>query len=295
MTQTRKTTAEKLGEGSLYLFMIVIAVVTLYPFWNQVVTSISDESTLYNTGVVLFPSKLSFESYHVIFQYKAIWSGYGNTILRTILGVSLSLTFTALFAYPLSKQDLPFNRTITSFVLFTMLFSGGLIPNYLLVKNLGIFNSIWALVLPSMISAFNALIMRNFFRSIPDSLEESARVDGAGYFFIFRKIIVPLSKPVIATVALWIAVQHWNAWFDALIYITDPKKQVLQVVLRKIIVDNNMDQLNAMLYQLDQKDMFSTRQLQATVIMFSVIPMLAVYPFVQKYFVKGVMIGAVKG
>ncbi|MDF2963313.1 MAG: carbohydrate transporter permease [Paenibacillus sp.] len=295
MIKTKKTTAEKLGEFSLYFLMIVITVITLYPFWNQVITSISAESSLYTTDMLLFPSKLSFESYHVIFQYKAIWSGYGNTILRTILGVCLSLSFTALFAYPLAKKDLPFNRTITSLVLFTMLFSGGLIPNYLLVKQLGIFNSVWALVLPSMISAFNALIMRNFFRSIPDSLEESARVDGAGYFFIFRKIIVPLSKPVLATVALWIAVNHWNAWFDAMIYITDPKKQVLQVVLRKIIVDNNMDQLNAMLYQFDQKDMFSTRQLQATVIMFSVIPMLVIYPFVQKYFVKGIMIGAVKG
>ncbi|MEK3724432.1 carbohydrate ABC transporter permease [Paenibacillus sp. FSL H8-0034] len=295
MIKTKKTSAEKIGEFSLYLLMIVITVITLYPFWNQVITSISAESTLYTTGMLLLPSKLSFESYHVIFQYKAIWTGYGNTILRTVLGVGLSLFFTALFAYPLSKKDLPYNRTITSFVLFTMLFSGGLIPNYLLVKQLGIFNSVWALVLPSMISAFNTLIMRNFFRSIPDSLEESARVDGAGYFFIFRKIIVPLSKPVLATVALWIAVNHWNAWFDAMIYITDSKRQVLQVVLRKIIVDNNMDQLNTMLYQFDQKDMFSTRQLQATVIMFSVLPMLVIYPFVQKYFVKGIMIGAVKG
>ncbi|WP_240418831.1 carbohydrate ABC transporter permease [Paenibacillus periandrae] len=295
MIKTKKTSAEKIGEFSLYLLMIVITVITLYPFWNQVITSISAESTLYTTGMLLLPSKLSFESYHVIFQYKAIWTGYGNTILRTILGVGLSLFFTALFAYPLSKKDLPYNRTITSFVLFTMLFSGGLIPNYLLVKQLGMFNSVWALVLPSMISAFNTLIMRNFFRSIPDSLEESARVDGAGYFFIFRKIIVPLSKPVLATVALWIAVNHWNAWFDAMIYITDSKKQVLQVVLRKIIVDNNMDQLNTMLYQFDQKDMFSTRQLQATVTMFSVLPMLVIYPFVQKYFVKGIMIGAVKG
>jgi putative aldouronate transport system permease protein len=295
VNQTKKTLGEKLAEIALYLFMVLITLLTLYPFWNQVITSISAESTLYTTGMLLFPSKLSFDSYKLIFKYDAIWVGYGNTVLRTCLGVCLSLFFTALFAYPLSKKDLPFNRTITSLVLFTMLFSGGLIPNYLLIKKLGIFNSVWALVLPSMISAFNALIMRNFFRSIPDSLEESARVDGAGYFFIFRKIIVPLSKPVLATVALWIAVNHWNAWFDSLIYITDPKKQVLQVVLRKIIVDNNMDPINAMLYQFDQKDVFSTRQLQATVIMFSVLPMLAVYPFVQKYFVKGIMIGAVKG
>jgi putative aldouronate transport system permease protein len=295
MLKTEKTVVEKLGDISLYAIMVLISMITLYPFWNQVTTSISAESTLYTTGMLLFPSKLSFESYSLIFKYDSIWIGYGNTVLRTCLGVCISLCFTALFAYPLSKKDLPFNRTITSLVLFTMLFSGGLIPNYLLVKTLGLFNSIWALVLPTMISAFNALIMRNFFRSIPDSLEESARVDGAGYFFIFRKIIVPLSKPVLATVALWIAVNHWNAWFDSLIYIVDPKKQVLQVILRKIIVDNNMDQITALLYQFDQKDVFSTRQLQATVIMFSVLPMLAIYPFVQKYFVKGIMIGAVKG
>ena len=176
-----------------------------------------------------------------------------------------------------------------------MLFTGGLIPNYLLIKNLGLLNSVWSLVLPGMISAFNVLIMRNFFRSIPESLEESARVDGAGYIRIFTRIILPLSMPVLATIALWVGVGHWNAWFDSLIYIADGRKQVLQVILRRIIIENDTSDMKSMIQKMGSHTEYTGRQLQSTVIMLSIIPMLVVYPFVQKYFVKGVMIGAIKG
>ncbi|CAG7615485.1 carbohydrate ABC transporter permease [Paenibacillus allorhizosphaerae] len=291
----RTPLGEMLVDAVLYLIVLLIMFITLFPFWNQVVISLSSGSALYSTEVLLFPKQWTFGSYLVALKYKSLWWGFYNSVVRAAVGVVLSLVFTSMFAYALSKKELPFNSLFTAMILFTMLFSGGLIPHYLLIKNLGLYNSVWALILPSLISAFNVLIMRNFFRSIPEGLEESAKVDGAGYFLIYWKIVIPLSKPVLATVALWVAVTHWNAWFDSLIYISDPHKQVLQVVLRKIIVDNNMDEFNAMLNQVDQRNMFSGRQLQATVIMLSMIPMLVVYPFVQKYFVKGIMLGSVKG
>lgn len=298
MINVKKSTGDKIFDAILYLILTVIVLCTLYPFWSQVVISLDGagtDSTAYSSGIVLLPTQLSFESYKLAFKFDALWSGYFNTIIRTALGVGLSVFFTAITAYPLAKKDLPWNRTFTSIILFTMLFGGGTIPSYLLIKELHLLNTIWSLVLPGMIGAFNVMIMRNFFRSIPDELEESARVDGAGYVRIFTQIVMPLSKPVLATIALWVGVGHWNAWFDSMIYISDPTKQVLQIVLRKIIIQNNMADINSVIQNIGNKTEFSGRQLQSTVIMFSIIPMLVVYPFIQKYFVKGVMIGAIKG
>lgn len=282
----------------LYFIAAVIMFATLYPFWTQIVISLDGagaDSAAYSSGLILFPQQLTFESYKLALEFDALWQGYANTILRTIIGVILSVVFTSLTAYPLSKKDLPGNSIFTGIILFTMLFGGGTIPNYLLIKELGFYNSIWALVIPGMVGTFNVLIMRNFFRAVPTELEESARVDGAGYLRIFTQIVLPLSKSVLATIALWVGVGHWNAWFDSMIYMSDPEKQVLQVVLRKIVIQNNMNDINTVIQNIGNKTEFSGRQLQATVIMFSIIPMVVIYPFIQKYFVKGVMVGAVKG
>ncbi|UVI33170.1 carbohydrate ABC transporter permease [Paenibacillus spongiae] len=298
MINVKKSPGDKIIDAVLYLLMTVIILVTLYPFWTQVVISLDGsgaKSAAYSSGLVLFPKEISFGSYSLAFQYDALWSGYWNTIVRTVLGVILAVTFTSITAYPLAKKDLPYNRVFTGIILFTMLFGGGLIPTYLLIKELGMYNTVWALVVPGMISAFNVLIIRNFFRAIPEELEESARVDGAGYSRIFIQIVLPLSKPVLATIALWVGVGHWNAWFDSMIYISDPDNQVLQMVLRKIIIENNTTDLTVLMQNLSNQSDFSGRQLQSTIIMFSIIPMLLIYPFIQKYFVKGVMIGAVKG
>lgn len=295
MIRTKQSPGERIFQALLYTFMVMILFATIYPFWTQVVLSFESGAAVYESGLLLFPTQFSLESYKLALQYDMLWTGYGNTILRTAIGVTISLLLTSLTAYPLSKPSLPLNRTFTGYILFTMLFGGGLIPNYLLIKNLGLYNSIWALVIPGAISAFNVLIMRNFFRSIPDSLEESALVDGAGSIRIFVSIVIPLSMPVIATVALWVGVYHWNAWFDSMIYISDSQKQVLQIVLRRIVTDNNVTDMKAMMMQMGKTTEFSGRELQATMIMLSILPMLVVYPFVQRFFVKGVMIGAVKG
>nr|WP_251036104.1 carbohydrate ABC transporter permease [Paenibacillus sp. ISL-20] len=271
---------------------------TIYPFWTQIVISLDGtgaDGAAYASGFILLPEQLSFESYKLAFKFDALWQGYWNTIVRTVIGVILAVLLTSITAYPLAKRDLPWNRVFTGIILFTMLFGGGTIPSYLLIKELGMYNTIWALVIPGMVGAFNVLIMRNFFREIPAEVEESARVDGAGYLRIYTQIVLPLSKPVLATVALWVGVGHWNAWFDSMIYMSDPDKQVLQVVLRKIVIQNNMSDISAVMQNIGNQTTFSGRQLQATVIMFSIIPMVIVYPFIQKYFVKGVMVGAVKG
>ncbi|MGZ9584445.1 carbohydrate ABC transporter permease [Paenibacillus marinisediminis] len=298
MINVKKSTGDKIIDVFLYLILLGVVVITLYPFWTQVVISLDGagaDSAAYSSGIILFPTQLTFESYKLAFKFDALWTGYGNTIMRTVIGVIISIFFTAITAYPLSKKDLPFNRTFTSMILFTMLFAGGTIPSYLLIKELHMLNTMWSLVIPGMIGAFNVLIMRNFFRSIPEELEDSARVDGAGYLRIFTLIVIPISKPVLATIALWVGVGHWNAWFDSMIYISDPNKQVLQIVLRKIIIQNSMADINSVIQNIGNKTVFSGRQLQATVVMFSIIPMLIVYPFIQKYFVKGVMVGAIKG
>ncbi len=290
-----KTLSEKVIDVIIYGGMIILMLATLYPFWSQAVISLEDGASAYTTGFVLFPHKISLGAYKLAIQYSLLWTGYLNTIIRTVAGVALIIVFTALTAYPLSKKELPFNRAFTGILLFTMLFSGGLIPNYLLIRNLGLINSIGSLVLPGMISAYNVLIMRNFFKSVPDSLEEAARIDGAGYVRIFVSIVLPLSVPVLATIALWVGVGHWNAWFDCLIYINDSKKQVLQVILRKIIIDTTSSDVSAMMLKMNNRTDYTGRQLQSAVIMLSIVPMVAVYPFLQKYFVKGIMIGAIKG
>jgi putative aldouronate transport system permease protein len=290
----KKTKSEKWFDILLYALVSGILMVTLLPFWNQIVISLSSGKGAYSSGLMLVPQNFSLAAYKLALEFTGLWIGYGNTLLRTVLGVTLSLLFTSMLAYPLSKLDLPLNRTITMFILFTMIFSGGLIPSFLLIKNLGLLDTIWALVLPSLVGTYNVLIMRNFFRSLPESLEESAKVDGAGYFTIFCRITLPLSKPVLATVALWVAVYHWNAWFDAMIYIKDPGKQVLQIVLRKIVLENNLDSMQALVNRTDTTKHLG-RELYATIVILSILPMLIIYPFVQKFFVQGIMLGAVKG
>ena len=291
------TRGDRIFEVCNNAFMLLILFITLYPFWDQVVVSLSGGFSAYEGGFRLWPSVLSFETYELAFRYHLLWIGFRNSVIRVVLGTIFSVSLTAMVAYPLSKRDLPFNGLVTSLLFFTMLFSGGLIPSYLLIRNLGLMDTLWALILPGMVSAWNTFIMRNFFRSISPSLEESAKVDGAGYMRIFLQIVLPLSTPVLATVALWCAVGHWNAWFDAMIYVRDTDRFVLQAVLRKLIIDNDTADLDQIIRRTMNRDTteFTGRQLEAAVVVVSMIPMMIIYPFAQKYFVKGVMVGSIKG
>lgn len=289
----KRTKGELLFDCLNVAIMIIVLLITLYPFYYVFLSSISGVRVA--AGIRLLPNKPTLAAYELLFEYKLLWNAYLNTIVRCVLGVTLSLVVTALAAYPLSKRWLPLNGALTNYFLITMLFGGGLVPTYLLIKDLHMLNTVWALVLPGAVSAYNTFIVRNFFRSIPEALEESAMLDGASWFTIWTFIIVPLSKPVLATVALWVLIGHWNAWFDAMIYIMNPYKTVVQVILRKIAIDRDTTDVTALMNQMGNTSKFQGDTLESATIMVTIIPMLVVYPFLQKYFVKGIMIGSIKG
>lgn len=292
--KVRTSLADKTFNFCNIIFMLLVIITTIYPFWYVIILSFSGVDS--GKGIQFLPNEFTLDAYKVLLDYDLVWIGYRNTIIRCIIGTTLSITFTAMAAYPLSKKDLPFNNFFTNVILFTMMFGGGLIPSYLLVKDLHLLNTVWALVLPGMLGAFNIFIMRNFFRAIPASLEESARIDGAGWFYIWIKIILPLSMPVLATVTLWILVGHWNSWFDALIYITDISKTVVQVILRRITLENSATDVMAIAAKMAKgEQQVIGKALETAMVVVTIIPMLITYPFLQKYFVKGIMIGSIKG
>ncbi|EKN65196.1 binding-protein-dependent transport system inner membrane protein [Neobacillus bataviensis LMG 21833] len=274
---------------------ILFSIIVLYPFWQTIVLSFSDAKASSSLGVHLWPDRWITDAYEYVFSYGNVMKAYVNTIIRTVAGTFLIVGFTILAAYPLSKKDLPFRNVFTVFFLIAMFFSGGMIPDYLLVKNLGLLDNSLSLILPSAVNVFFIIIMRNYFMTIDKGVEESAIIDGANYFQILMKIIIPISKPVIATVALWAAVYHWNEWFHALVYIQDDSKTVLQIVVRDMLTAMDMTQ-NA---QMGGGGM-STSQLllsnvRAATVIISIGPIVLIYPFVQKYFIKGIMIGSLKG
>ncbi|MFQ9163497.1 MAG: carbohydrate ABC transporter permease [Lachnospiraceae bacterium] len=264
----------------------------LLPFLHVVSLSFSSPESSF-AQIRFWPEKFTWQNYIQVFRNKYIYSGFANTIFRTVTGTILSVLATICAAYPLSKPYLPHKLFWTMFVVFTMFFSAGLIPSYLWNKQLGLMDNKLVLILPGLISAYNVVIARNFFMGIPESLEESARIDGANDITVFFHIVVPISKAIIATLALWIAVGHWNAWFDSMLYIRDAGDQVLQVVMRRIVLEG---QIAAM--ELNDPTLASAANpetIKAATIMVTTLPILCVYPFVQKHFVKGVVVGSVKG
>lgn len=293
MTHTKKRRASissRVFDVIVYTLLVLVALVTIIPFLQVVTISMSPPEVVASYGLHLLPTKIDMEGYRSIFKYKLLWSSYYNTIVRTALGTGLSMVLYIVGAYPLSKRYLPNRRFWMFFVIFTMYFSGGMIPSYLLINNwLKLSNTLWALILPPAMSAYNLIIVRNFFESIPDSLEESARIDGARETTVLFKIVVPLSKPVLATVALWCMVSHWNAWYDCMLYIRDDAKYVLQYTLQRILLDGQVQDLDNIGTKVN------TETMKMASIVVSILPIMVVYPFVQKYFTKGVMIGAVKG
>ena len=279
-----------------YVFLTLIIVITLYPFWEQLVISISPREEALAAGPHLFTLAPDFSAYKKILNSTEVWRSFGNSTQRVILAVIISVPLTSLTAYPLSKSYFPLGKLFTALILFTMLFSGGLIPTYLLMKNLHLIDKIWVLILPNAVTAYNLIIVRNFMKSLPQSLEESARLDGANDFVIWRKIVLPLSLPVMATIALWVAVGNWNAYFDALIYINDRDKFVLPVILRRILIENQLDMFIGENPDSVGMVMPTTEESKkAALVMISILPIAMFYPFLQKYFSKGIMLGAVKG
>ncbi|MFD0959944.1 carbohydrate ABC transporter permease [Paenibacillus chungangensis] len=293
MGHVKSTAIEKGFDVLNYTLLIVLCLSTIYPFMFLLSLSLSPGDVSL-TQIRIIPSKVTFDNYMKVLTNDFIASGFANTMVRTLIGTALTVLVTIFTAYPLAKKQFPHRGFWTAFIVFTMFFSGGLIPSYFLVKSLGLMNSVWALVLPGLIHTFQMIIARNFFMSIPESLEESAKIDGANEIRILFQIVIPLSMPIVATLSLWTAVGHWNAWFDSMIYISDADKHVLQVVLRRIVLEGTQDMmdLNAMA---DEDLVANPETIKATTVMVATIPIIMVYPFVQKYFVKGMMIGSLKG
>lgn len=277
-----------------YIFFTLLCIVMVYPFWHVIMMSLSSVEATAKGGVFLWPKGFNLDTYAKVFNDSTIWSGYFTTITVTLSGAFFGALFTATTAYPLSKKYLPFSKTMLLLVLFTMLFSGGMIPGYLLMKNLGLIDNRLSLVLPGLVSAYNVIIMKSFFQSLPESLEESAKIDGATEVTVFWKIILPLSKATVATIALFTAVGYWNDYFSTVLYINSKERWALQAVLRYMLTNTNQAMQAAGVSVAAATNVTAATIKSASVVV-ATVPILCVYPFVQKYFVKGVMIGGVKG
>lgn len=275
------------------LLMLVIAVICVYPFLYVVFASFSDASQFFkHNGLLLHPLGFSLDAYKAIFKNSEILRGYANTLFIVVAGTSLNILLTALGAYFLSRKDVLLKKPIMIMILLTMYISGGLIPSYLNVRSLGLYQSFLALILPGAISTTNLIIMRSAFLAVPENLVDAARIDGAGHFTILFRIIMPLCKATVAVLVLYYGLAHWNNWFGPMIYLQGaPEKYPLQLILRNMLIDNQM--LDSASGGSDQFLLFET--MKYAVIVVSTVPMLIFYPFIQKYFDKGVMIGSVKG
>ena len=289
----KRTTGEKIFTVFNTLFLIIFAFTTLYPFIYTLSKSLSTQAAVMQDVYFLYPKEITFAAYRRVLTGKQLYVTYGNTLFRTIVGTTLTLLVTSMYAYPLSRKYMPNRKFFMMFTSFTMLFSGGTIPLYIVIRNLNLLNNRWVYILPMLVGAYNVIIIRSFFMSIPDSLVESAKIDGASEFTILFKIMLPLSKAVLATVALWAAVGHWNSWFDSMLYIDDKEKQVVQLYLQQIVQKGSTNELGDGLS--DDLNTQTADTIKSATIMVTVLPILFVYPFVQKYFVTGVMLGSVKG
>ncbi len=293
----KRITQDKIVYAVNYLLLTLLLIIVLYPLIYIISCSFSSGDALMSGKVRLFPVGFTFDSYAAVFKYDIIWVGYANSLFYTVVGTVISIVLTLFAAYPLSREDFRGDKVYTAFFLFTMMFSGGLIPSYLLIKNLHMIDTIWAIVLPGAVSAYNMIVARTFFKqTIPKELLEAAEMDGCSDFRFFTRIVIPLSTPIIAVLCLWVAVGLWNSYFGPMIYMNSEEKYPLQLVLRKILL---MSQINLNTSNVDPekiaKNQYLSEMLKYGTIIVSSLPLMIIYPFVQKYFVKGVMIGSVKG
>ncbi len=291
--------SSKILDVIIYVSLIILMIITLYPIIYIFSVSVSS-TTAYESGRVVFlPVEFNLEAYKVILEAGTIPRSFINSVIYTVVYTAVSLLMTTTMAYPLSrsKDRVAFKGFFSKLVIFTMFFNAGIIPNYLVVKGLGLMDSMWALILPSAISTYNLVVMRSFFEGIPIDLEEAAFIDGANEIVIFWKVMLPLSKAALATVGLFYGVYMWNSWFNAMLYLQTADKYPLQFIIRQIIMQN---QMAAELAAMGDTSMMTSQttnsvSLKYATLFLSILPMLAVYPFIQKYFVKGVMVGSVKG
>ena len=272
------------------IILCIYAFLIIFPFWNAFVISISSEHAYLTSNLLLWPTELDLSSYKFVFSNKQLWSGFRVTMILLIGGTAYQLFFTVITGYALSRHNWTGKNFVMNMILVTMFFGGGLIPYFLLIKELGMMNKIWVMIIPGAIDTFNMLLMRNYFASLPPEMEESAKIDGANDIIIFVKVFLPLSLPMLATVGLFFAVGNWNSWYNAMIFMPENSKDwPLQMVLRTMItkISSNIERVEA-------EEGFS-EGLTMACIFFTIVPMMSFYPFLQRFFVKGIVVGAIKG
>jgi len=288
----RPSRSYRVFQGVNAVVLTLVVIVTLYPFVNIIARSFSGERQIRAGEVTLWPKGFDLTTYDIVFHDAMFWRNYGNTVLYTVVSTAIAMVLTTCYAYVLSKKHLKGRGLLVGIAVFTMFFTGGLIPNYVLITSLGLKNTIWALALPNAISVFNLLVMKAFFENLPSELEEAAQIDGLGTYGILARIVLPLSKAVVATMVLFYSVSFWNSWFGAFLYLDRTELMPVTVYLRNLIAGaTGGGNAGAGTEQLTQV----AANIQAVTIVLTSLPILCVYPFVQRYFVSGVMLGAVKG
>ncbi|MGO4546280.1 carbohydrate ABC transporter permease [Paenibacillus sp. 2TAB23] len=288
------TKSDRLVDALIYIVLALFALSTLFPLYFVFVMSVTPYTeVLRNGGFILWPSSFTLQAYKEIFASNRIPDALQITVFITVVGTFLNLLVTSLLAYPLSKKSTPWRNGILLVIIFTLLFNGGLIPTYLVVRELGLYNTIWALFVPGMVSTFNFLIMKTYFESLPQEVEEAARVDGCGDIATLVRIVLPLSAPIMATVGLFYGIGHWNEYFKGIMYVTERNLAPIQVVLRNMIQTPSISQELAV--NSTNLAMLPPETIKMATVAVAILPIVLVYPFLQKYFIKGVMIGAIKG
>lgn len=293
-TAIKKSTPEKIFTVFNYAFFTLISIIMIIPFWHVLMMSLSDVNETMKGGIFLYVKGFNVDTYSQVFKNPMIWTGFATAIGVTFIGTAGGTLLTAMMAYALSKPRLRFGKVLMVLVLFTMLFYGGTVPSYLLMKSLKLIDNRWALILPGLISAYNVIVMKSFFSTISDSFEESAKLDGANDVTIFFRIIIPLSKASIATIVLFNAVMYWNDYFSTVLYINSTDKWALQAVLRNMLT-NTQQAMQQAGVNVRASSNVTAETIKAGSVVVATVPILIIYPFLQKYFVKGVMIGGVKG
>ena len=295
-TKVKRSPGERIIQVIIYLVLIAICLLIVLPCLNVLALAFNDGKDAARGGVYFWPRTFTLENFQEVFKNKGIIRGYGITIARTVIGTFLSLLLLSLAAFALKEKELPGRTFINFMITFTMLFGGGTVPTYIQYRKLGLLNNFWVYVIPGLFSVTYLMMMRTFFEGIPDSLEESAKLDGCGYFGIYAKIMMPLSKPVIAVVGLYTAVGHWNDWFSGAFYMMDTKKWPVQTVLQQMLNKAmSQQQITSVAQAIASAGGVTSNALKMAAVVVTTVPILCVYPFIQKYFAQGTMIGAVKG
>ena len=289
----RASLSERIFYGIVVVIVALFGICVLYPVIYIISSSFSSPNAVMSGNVLLLPVDFTLTGYKAVLRYDNVWVGFRNSLFYMVFGTAINLVMTTLAAYPLSRKDVPFKGIIMFLFTFTMIFNAGMIPNYLLIRDLGILNTIWTMLLPGAVSVYNMIVMRTFFMtSIPEDLLEASKLDGCTDFQYLRKVVLPLSKSILAVIVMYYAVGHWNAYFNAFLYLSDDRLYPLQIFLRDILISN---QVGAEMMDTYSENVGIEYVLKYALIVIATIPMMVIYPFVQKHFQKGVMIGAVKG